>query len=179
VEGLGLAVVVHDQSAHVTPFLDRLSTISLVLLILLISIVNFDKVVRVFGTRGILAGNECDGNRYCEAETHRLRDELALRKSESNQVEDETLADAASQVTSRPTNTNISRCSNALAALRHVAEVLSSDRSTRPTSGWSSRTKGPKAPHQEIANQRNGSAPYFLISHREWSRVASRDHAPR
>ena len=43
-------------SARVKPFLDRLSSISLVLLILLISIVNFDKVLQVFGTRGILAG---------------------------------------------------------------------------------------------------------------------------
>ena len=43
-------------SAYIKPYLDRLSSISLVLLILLISIVNFDKVLQVFGTRGILAG---------------------------------------------------------------------------------------------------------------------------
>jgi bile acid:Na+ symporter, BASS family len=56
--GVGLFVKArHGRlSARVKPFLDRLSSISLVLLILLISIVNFDKVLQVFGTRGILAG---------------------------------------------------------------------------------------------------------------------------
>jgi len=56
--GIGLFVKArHGRlSARVKPFLDRLSSISLVLLILLISIVNFDKVLQVFGTRGILAG---------------------------------------------------------------------------------------------------------------------------
>ena len=56
--GIGLfAKTRHGRlSARVKPFLDRLSSISLVLLILLISIVNFDKVLQVFGTRGILAG---------------------------------------------------------------------------------------------------------------------------
>jgi bile acid:Na+ symporter, BASS family len=56
--GVGLFVNArHGRlSARVKPFLDRLSSISLVLLILLISIVNFDKVLQVFGTRGILAG---------------------------------------------------------------------------------------------------------------------------
>jgi len=56
--GVGLFVkACHGRlSARVKPFLDRLSSISLVLLILLISIVNFDKVLQVFGTRGILAG---------------------------------------------------------------------------------------------------------------------------
>lgn len=56
--GIGLFVEArHGRlSARVKPFLDRLSSISLVLLILLISIVNFDKVLQVFGTRGILAG---------------------------------------------------------------------------------------------------------------------------
>jgi len=56
--GVGLfAKARHGRlSACVKPFLDRLSSISLVLLILLISIVNFDKVLQVFGTRGILAG---------------------------------------------------------------------------------------------------------------------------
>ena len=56
--GIGLfAKARHGRlSACVKPFLDRLSSISLVLLILLISIVNFDKVLQVFGTRGILAG---------------------------------------------------------------------------------------------------------------------------
>lgn len=56
--GVGLFVKARHErlSARVKPFLDRLSSISLVLLILLISIVNFDKVLDVFGTRGILAG---------------------------------------------------------------------------------------------------------------------------
>jgi bile acid:Na+ symporter, BASS family len=56
--GIGLFVKARHgrSSARVKPFLDRLSSISLVLLILLISIVNFDKVLQVFGTRGILAG---------------------------------------------------------------------------------------------------------------------------
>ena len=42
-------------SEHIKPYLDRLSNLSLMLLILLISIVNFDKVLQVFGRRGILA----------------------------------------------------------------------------------------------------------------------------
>ncbi len=56
--GVGLFVKSYLErlSELVKPFLDRLSSISLVLLILLISIVNFDKVLQVFGTRGILAG---------------------------------------------------------------------------------------------------------------------------
>lgn len=56
--GVGLFVKSRFErlSARVKPFFDRLSSISLVLLILLISIVNFDKVLQVFGTRGILAG---------------------------------------------------------------------------------------------------------------------------
>jgi BASS family bile acid:Na+ symporter len=56
--GVGLFVKArHGRlSARVKPFLDGLSSISFVLLILLISIVNFDKVLQVFGTRGILAG---------------------------------------------------------------------------------------------------------------------------
>jgi bile acid:Na+ symporter, BASS family len=56
--GVGLFVKARRGrlSARVKPLLDRLSSISLVLLILLISVVNFDKVLQVFGTRGILAG---------------------------------------------------------------------------------------------------------------------------
>jgi BASS family bile acid:Na+ symporter len=55
---VGLFVKSHLQrlSELVKPFLDRLSSISLVLLVLLISIVNLDTVLQVFGTRGILAG---------------------------------------------------------------------------------------------------------------------------
>jgi bile acid:Na+ symporter, BASS family len=56
--GIGLFVKASRESlsALAKPWLERLSSISLVLLILLISVVNFDKVLQVFGTRGILAG---------------------------------------------------------------------------------------------------------------------------
>jgi bile acid:Na+ symporter, BASS family len=43
-------------AARVKPTLDWLSNVSLILLIVLITVVNFDKVLQVFGTRGILAG---------------------------------------------------------------------------------------------------------------------------
>ena len=43
-------------AARVKPPLDLLSNVSLILLIVLITVVNFDKVLQVFGTRGILAG---------------------------------------------------------------------------------------------------------------------------
>jgi BASS family bile acid:Na+ symporter len=54
--GLFVKAYLQRLSEQVKPFFDRLSSISLILLILLISIVNFDKVLQVFGTRGILAG---------------------------------------------------------------------------------------------------------------------------
>jgi len=38
------------------PLLDKISSISLILVILLLSVVNFNSVLSVFGTRGILAG---------------------------------------------------------------------------------------------------------------------------
>jgi BASS family bile acid:Na+ symporter len=44
------------MAAHVKPWLDWLSNISLILLIALITLANIDKVMQVFGTRGILAG---------------------------------------------------------------------------------------------------------------------------
>jgi bile acid:Na+ symporter, BASS family len=43
-------------AARVKPPLDWLSNVSLILFIVLITAVNFDKVLQVFGTRGILAG---------------------------------------------------------------------------------------------------------------------------
>ena len=43
-------------AARVKPPLDWLSNVSLILLMVLITVVNFDKVLQVFGTRGILAG---------------------------------------------------------------------------------------------------------------------------
>ncbi|HEY6931548.1 MAG TPA: bile acid:sodium symporter [Thermoanaerobaculia bacterium] len=43
-------------AARVKPWLDKTSNLSLILLIALLVIVNFDKMLDVFGTRGILAG---------------------------------------------------------------------------------------------------------------------------
>jgi BASS family bile acid:Na+ symporter len=43
-------------AARIKPVLDRISSLSLLLLILLLVIVNFNNVLSIFGTRGILAG---------------------------------------------------------------------------------------------------------------------------
>ena len=43
-------------AARIKPFFDRVSSVSLILLIALLTVTNFDKMVSVFGTRGILAG---------------------------------------------------------------------------------------------------------------------------
>ena len=55
---LGVALFVRARfeamAAHVKPWLDWLSNISLILLIGLITVANIDKVMQVFGTRGIL-----------------------------------------------------------------------------------------------------------------------------
>ena len=55
---LGLAVKAYygDLAVRVKPGLDWLSNISLILLVCLITAANIDKVLQVFGTRGILAG---------------------------------------------------------------------------------------------------------------------------
>jgi BASS family bile acid:Na+ symporter len=57
---LGVALFVRARSeaiaTHMKPWLDWLSNISLILLIGLITVANVDKVMQVFGTRGILAG---------------------------------------------------------------------------------------------------------------------------
>jgi bile acid:Na+ symporter, BASS family len=55
--GIGLfAKARYDAlAARMKPPLDWLSNVSLILLMVLISVVNFDKVLQVFGTRGILA----------------------------------------------------------------------------------------------------------------------------
>jgi BASS family bile acid:Na+ symporter len=55
---VGLAVKARFETAatRAKPPLDRLSNLSLILLIALITVTNFDKVLGVFGTRGILAG---------------------------------------------------------------------------------------------------------------------------
>jgi bile acid:Na+ symporter, BASS family len=54
--GLALKVRYDDLARRVKPVLDLISNISLILLVLLITAANLDKVLQVFGTRGILAG---------------------------------------------------------------------------------------------------------------------------
>jgi bile acid:Na+ symporter, BASS family len=54
--GLVLRARYENLAARVKPLLDRISNISLILLVLLITAANLDKVLQVFGTRGILAG---------------------------------------------------------------------------------------------------------------------------
>ena len=56
--GIGLALKsrYEELAARVKPVLDQISNFSLILLVLLITAANIDKVLEVFGTRGILAG---------------------------------------------------------------------------------------------------------------------------
>jgi bile acid:Na+ symporter, BASS family len=54
--GLSLKARYEDLAARIKPVLDWISNVSLILLILLITVANIDKVLQVFGTRGILAG---------------------------------------------------------------------------------------------------------------------------
>jgi BASS family bile acid:Na+ symporter len=54
--GLALKVRYEDLARRVKPVLDLISNISLILLVLSITAANIDKVLQVFGTRGILAG---------------------------------------------------------------------------------------------------------------------------
>jgi BASS family bile acid:Na+ symporter len=54
--GLALKAYYGAMAARVKPALDWISNVSLILLVLLISAANIDKVLDVFGTRGILAG---------------------------------------------------------------------------------------------------------------------------
>ena len=54
--GLALKAGYEDLAARMKPVLDRISNISLVLLVVLITAANLDKVLQVFGRRGILAG---------------------------------------------------------------------------------------------------------------------------
>ena len=54
--GLGLKAYYGDLAARVKPALDWISNVSLILLVCLITAANIDKVLQVFGTRGILAG---------------------------------------------------------------------------------------------------------------------------
>ena len=56
--GIGLAVKARWEAAaaRIKPVLDRVSSVSLVLLIVLLTVTNFENMLSVFGTRGILAG---------------------------------------------------------------------------------------------------------------------------
>jgi len=54
--GLALKARYGDLAARAKPVLDWISNISLILLVCLITAANIDKVLQVFGTRGILAG---------------------------------------------------------------------------------------------------------------------------
>jgi BASS family bile acid:Na+ symporter len=54
--GLALKARYGDLAARVKPVFDGVSNISLILFILSITVANIDKVLQVFGTRGILAG---------------------------------------------------------------------------------------------------------------------------
>ena len=54
--GLVLRARSNDLAERVKPVLDWISNISLILLVSLITAANIDKVLQVFGTRGILAG---------------------------------------------------------------------------------------------------------------------------
>ena len=54
--GLVLKAQHESMAARVKPVLDWVSNISLVPLVLLVAAANFDKILLVFGTRGILAG---------------------------------------------------------------------------------------------------------------------------
>jgi BASS family bile acid:Na+ symporter len=54
--GLALKARYGDLTARVKPMLDWISNVSLILLVVLITAANIDKVLQVFGTRGILAG---------------------------------------------------------------------------------------------------------------------------
>jgi bile acid:Na+ symporter, BASS family len=54
--GLVLKARYADLAARVKPVLDWISNVSLILLVCLITAANIDKVLQVFGTRGILAG---------------------------------------------------------------------------------------------------------------------------
>ena len=54
--GLALKERYEDLARRVKPVLDLISNISLILLVLLITAANIDKVLQVFGTGGILAG---------------------------------------------------------------------------------------------------------------------------
>ena len=53
--GLGLNAFYEDLAARMKPMLDRISNVSVILLVFLITAANIDKILQVFGTFGILA----------------------------------------------------------------------------------------------------------------------------
>jgi BASS family bile acid:Na+ symporter len=53
--GLGVKAMSEIGAARLKPLLDVISNVSLVLLMVLIWVLNFDKILQMFGTRGILA----------------------------------------------------------------------------------------------------------------------------
>jgi BASS family bile acid:Na+ symporter len=53
---VALKAVYEHLARRVKPVLDWISNVSLILVVLLITTLNIDKVLQVFGTRGILAG---------------------------------------------------------------------------------------------------------------------------
>jgi len=54
--GLALRARYEEVAARVKPVLDWISNVSLVPMVLLLAVANIDKILHVFGTRGILAG---------------------------------------------------------------------------------------------------------------------------
>jgi BASS family bile acid:Na+ symporter len=54
--GLGLNAFYKGLAARVKPILERISNVSVILLVLLMTAANIDKIPQVFGTFGILAG---------------------------------------------------------------------------------------------------------------------------
>jgi bile acid:Na+ symporter, BASS family len=54
--GLALRAQYEEVAARVKPVLDWLSNVTLVPMVLLLAVANIDKILHVFGTRGILAG---------------------------------------------------------------------------------------------------------------------------
>ena len=55
--GLGVKALSESGAARVKPLLDLISNVSLVVLMVLIWVLNFDKILQIFGTRGILAAS--------------------------------------------------------------------------------------------------------------------------
>jgi BASS family bile acid:Na+ symporter len=54
--GLGVKAISEGGAARAKPVFDVISNVSLVLLMVLIWVLNFEKILQMFGTRGILAG---------------------------------------------------------------------------------------------------------------------------